>query len=344
MKKIFYLDSWGIIKVLNTIKTIQDKEKMISVGKKFGFLNNQITYLILVIIAIGIVGALINPNFLTVNNFLNILQQIAILGILTMCMSLLLISGGLDISIGNMAGLVAMIFAKLLLSGKSVFLCVIIAFLVGIVCGFINGIIIAKSKVTPLIITLGMNYVFLGVALVASGGRPQTIAGKFEFLGGAKIGPVPVSILIYILIVIFAFLLRKYTKYGRRLNAIGGNTKAAYLCGINVDWHIVSVYTLSGLIVALAGLVLVSRLGMIKADYGSDLALQAIAAAIIGGVSLEGGKGSFVGAFFGVLLLGILYNAMNIIGVSSYTQTIVLGAIIVAATVISNIGKMRRSD
>ena len=134
----------------------------------------------------------------------------------------------------------------------------------------------------------------------------------------------------------------KYTKYGRKLNAIGGNTKAAFLSGINVDWHIVSVYTLSGLIVALAGLVLVSRLGMVKADSGADLALQAIAAAIIGGVSLDGGKGSFVGAFFGVLLLGILYNAMNIIGVSSYTQTIVLGGIIVAATVVSNIGKMKR--
>ncbi|MDD5659891.1 MAG: ABC transporter permease, partial [Actinomycetota bacterium] len=250
--------------------------------------------------------------------------------------------GGLDISIGNMAGLVAIIFARMLLSGKSIFISVVTVIILAMIFGFINGVIIAKSKVTPLIITLGMNYVFLGCALIIGGGRPQTITGQFEFLGEAKIGPVPVSIIIYMLILAFAFFLRRNTKYGRRLNAIGGNTQAAFLSGINVDWHIISIYTLSGLIVGLAGLVLVSRLGMVRADSGADYALQALAASIIGGITFEGGKGSLVGAFFGVLLLGILYNAMNIIGVSSYLQTIVLGAIIVIATVLSNIGKMRR--
>jgi ribose transport system permease protein len=327
--------------VLNT-KDIDQKNNKASIGNKFRFLNSQITYLVLVIIGVGIVASIMNPNFLTIRNFFNIMQQISILGILTMCMSFLMISGGLDISIGNMAGLVAVVFARLLISGKSVFISVIVALILGTVFGFINGLIIAKSKVTPLIITLGMNYVFLGIALVIGGGRPLTIAGQFEFLGGAKVGPVPVAIIIYLLIVAFVFLLRKYTKYGRRLNAIGGNSNAAFLSGINVDWYTISIYTLVGLIVGLSGLVLVSRLGMIKADYGSDLALKAIAAAIIGGISFDGGRGSFVGAFFGVLLLGILYNAMNIIGVSAYLQTIVLGAIIVAATVISNIGKMRR--
>ena len=341
VRKIFYqgLVSRRKIKVSKEIKINKNNESL--AAKKKVIFNNQIIYLVLVIIVIGIVASIINPHFLTISNFLNILQQISILGILTMCMSLIMISGGLDISIGNMAGLVAVVFARMLISELDLFLCVFIALSLGIILGFINGLIIAKSKVSAIIITLGMNYVFLGIALVIGGGRPQTIAGQFELLGD-KIGPIPVSVIIYILIVIFVFLLRKYTKYGRKLNAIGGNTKAAFLSGINVDWHIVSVYTLSGLIVALAGLVLVSRLGMVKADSGADLALQAIAAAIIGGVSLDGGKGSFVGAFFGVLLLGILYNAMNIIGVSSYTQTIVLGGIIVAATVVSNIGKMKR--
>ena len=326
-----------------TIEINQNESKKSSIGKKLGLLNNQTTYLVLVIIVIGIGASIINKNFLTVNNFLNILQQITVLGILTMCMSLLMISGGLDLSIGNMAGLVATVFARMLLSGTSLFLCVFFSLVLGIVFGFINGLIIAKSKVTPIIITLGMNYVFLGIALVVGGGRPIVIAGQFEFLGSEKVGGIiPISIIIYILIVAFVFLLGKYTKYGRRLTAIGGNTNAAFLSGINVDLHIVSVYALSGLIVGLGGLILVSRLGMIKADYGSNLALQAIAAAIIGGVALSGGKGSFIGAFFGVLLLGILYNAMNIIGVSAYTQTIVLGGIIVIATVLSNIGKMRR--
>ncbi|MHB8279592.1 MAG: ABC transporter permease [Candidatus Humimicrobiaceae bacterium] len=328
--------------MLNSKDINQNVNEKVSIGRRLSFLNNQITYLVLVIIIVGVVATIINPNFLTLRNFFNIMQQISVLGILTMCMSLLMISGGLDISIGNMAGLVAIIFARMLLSGESIFISVIVVLVLAAILGFINGVIVAKSKVTPLIITLGMNYVFLGFALIVGGGRPQTITGQFEFLGEAKVGTVPVAIIIYLLILAFAFFLRKNTKYGRRLNAIGGNSQAAFLSGINVDWHIISIYALSGLIVGLAALVLVSRLGMVRADSGADYALQALAASIIGGVTFEGGKGSLVGAFFGVLLLGILYNAMNIIGVSSYIQTIVLGAIIVIATVISNIGKMRR--
>ena len=307
------------------------------------FFKHQTFYLILVIIVIGVIASSINSNFLTLRNILNIMQQISTLGILTMVMSLLMISGGLDISIGNMTGLIAIVFAKLLISGKSIFLCVIVALTLGIVLGFINGLIIAKSKVTPLIITLGMNYVFLGIALIVGGGRPQSITGEFEFLGQAKIGGVvPVAIILFLIVFAFAFVLRKYTKYGRRLNAIGGNTMAAYLSGINVDLHIISIYALSGLIVGFTSLILISRLGMVQADVGANYALQALAAAIIGGITFEGGRGSLVGAFFGVLLFGILNNALNIIGVSSFIQTIVLGAIIVIATVVSNIGKMRR--
>jgi ribose/xylose/arabinose/galactoside ABC-type transport system permease subunit len=330
------------IKVLNNKNINKNSDERLSIIRRLSFLNSQITYLVLVIIIIGIIATVLNPNFLTLRNFFNIMQQISVLGILTMCMSLLMISGGLDISIGNMAGLVAMIFAKMLIAGESITISVITVLAIALILGFINGVIIAKSKVTPLIITLGMNYVFLGVALIIGGGRPQTIIGQFEFLGEAKVGPVPVAIIIYFLIFLFAFFLRKNTKYGRRINAIGGNSQAAFLSGINVDWHVISIYALSGLIVGLAGLVLVSRLGMVRANSGSDFALQALAAAIIGGITFEGGRGSLIGAFFGVLLLGILYNAMNIIGISSYLQTIVLGAIIVIATVISNIGRMRR--
>jgi len=326
--------------VPNSKEIKQEGDRAASAAK---FFKHQTFYLILVIIVIGVIASSINSNFLTLRNILNIMQQISTLGILTMVMSLLMISGGLDISIGNMAGLIAIVFARLLISGKSIFLCVIVALTLGIVLGFINGLIIAKSKVTPLIITLGMNYVFLGIALIVGGGRPQSITGEFEFLGQAKVGGVvPVAIILFLVVFAFAFMLRKYTKYGRRLNAIGGNTMAAYLSGINVDLHIISIYALSGLIVGFTSLILISRLGMVQADVGANYALQALAAAIIGGITFEGGRGSLVGAFFGVLLFGILNNALNIIGVSSFIQTIVLGAIIVIATVVSNIGKTRR--
>jgi ribose transport system permease protein len=310
---------------------------------KFKFLKNQITYLVLIIIAVSFVATLLNPNFLTTRNIFNITQQISVLGILTMCMALLMVAGNLDISIGALAGLVGMIFTRMVIAGYSIFFSVIVVVLLSTACGFINGFIIAKSKVTPLIITLGMMYVYYGISLVIAGGRPHSLAGQFEFLGRARLGPVPFTIIVYLAIFAFAYLLRRYSKYGRRLNAIGGNPLAAYLSGINVTWHVISLYALSGLIVSLAGLMLASRIGMVRADTGSGYELQALAAVIIGGITFEGGRGSIVGAFFGVLLLGIMYNAMNIIGVSSFMQTIFLGAIIVIATVISNIGKMKRA-
>lgn len=315
---------------------------LVPASKKFGFLRNQITYLILVIIFVSIIATILNPRFLTARNFFTIMQQISVLGILTMCMSLLMISGGLDISIGNMAGLVGMIFTRMVLTGYSIPLSVIVALLISTFCGFINGVIISKSKVMPLIITLGMMYVFYGISLLISGGRPHALGGRFEFLGRERFGIVPFTLIVYILIFVFAYFLRKYTKYGRRLNAIGGNVQAAFLSGINVDLHVISIYTLSGLIVGLAGLVLASRLGMVRADSGMGYELQALAAAIIGGITFEGGRGSLIGAFFGVMLLGIMYNAMNIVGVPSYFQLVFLGAIIVIATVISNIGRMKR--
>lgn len=310
--------------------------------KRLSALKNQTTYLILVIVVVSIVATILNPRFLSARNFFNVMQQISVLGILSMCMALLMISGNLDISIGNMAGLVGMVFVRMVLSGYSMGFSALIVLVMSAALGFINGLIIAKSKTTPLIITLGMMYVYYGIALLISEGRPHSLGGQFQFLGRAKIGPIPFTIIVYLLIFAFALILRRYTTYGRRINAIGGNSEAAFLSGINVDRHVISLYALSGLISGLAGLVLASRLGMVRADSGTGYELQALAAVIIGGITFEGGRGSLVGAFFGVLLLGIIYNAMNIVGVSSYLQTMILGAIIVIATVVSNIGTMKR--
>jgi ribose transport system permease protein len=314
----------------------------ISFTKQLSALKNQTTYLILVIVVVSIIATILNPKFLSARNFFNVMQQISVLGILSMCMALLMISGNLDISIGNMAGLVGMVFVRMVLSGYSMGLSALIVLVMSAALGFINGLIIAKSKTTPLIITLGMMYVYYGIALLISEGRPHSLGGQFQFLGRAKIGPIPFTIIVYLLIFAFGLILRRYTTYGRRINAIGGNSEAAFLSGINVDRHVISLYALSGLISGLAGLVLTSRLGMVRADSGTGYELQALAAVIIGGITFEGGRGSLVGAFFGVLLLGIIYNAMNIVGVSSYLQTMILGAIIVIATVVSNIGTMKR--
>jgi len=315
--------------------------------KRFGFIKNQNFFLIIIIIVISVIVSFINPNFFTYRNISNILQQVSVLGIATMCMGLLMLAGQLDLSIGAMMGLVGVIFVKMVKAGVSVELSVLAVLAIATFCGFINGIIVAKSNVMPLIITLGMLYVYYGLALYISDGRPNALGDYFRFLGQSKLGPknfaIPFTVVVFLLIFLFAFAMNKYTKYGRRLNAIGGNRLTAYLAGINVDMHIISLYTLVGLIMGLAGLVLTSRLGNVRAASGEGYELKALAAVIIGGITFEGGRGSLTGAFFGVVLLGVIYNAMNIIGVSSYFQTMVLGAIIVVTTVISSLGKRKTS-
>lgn len=332
-------------------KVINKKDDMLAQNilerRGIRFIKNQNTLLIIIIIAISVIASFINPNFLTYRNISNILQQVSVLGIATMCMGLLMLAGQLDLSIGAMMGLVGVIFVKMVKAGVSVELSVLAVLAIAAFCGFVNGIIVAKSKVMPLIITLGMLYVYYGLALYISDGRPNALGDYFRFLGQSKLGPenfsIPFTIIVFLLIFLLAFAMNKYTKYGRRLNAIGGNRLTAYLAGINVDMHIISLYVLVGLIMGLAGLVLASRLGNVRAGSGDGYELKALAAVIIGGITFEGGKGSLIGAFFGVILLGVIYNAMNIVGVSSYFQTMVLGAIIVITTVISNIGKIRRA-
>ena len=251
---------------------------------KLRVLKHQITYLIIVIAAIFFIAGLINPRFLSIRNLITISSQLTVLGILTISLSLLMISGGLDISIGTMAGLIAMIFAKMVLGGNGVALSIVVVLIISTCLGAINGLIISKTKVMPLIISLGMMYVYYGISLFVSDGRPQALGDRFQFLGRATIGPIPYAVLIYLFITFLFYMIRKYTNYGRRLTAMGGNVHTAYLSGLNVDLHQISIYALNGFIVGIAGLVLVSRLGMIRADAGTGYELQALAAAIVGGI------------------------------------------------------------
>jgi ribose/xylose/arabinose/galactoside ABC-type transport system permease subunit len=211
-----------------------------------------------------------------------------------------------------------------------------------IMMGALNGFIVSKTKCLPLIITLGMSYVYNGISLVLTGGVFIGLKGSFSYLGNGKILGVPISIIILVIVVILTHIVLKYTRYGRRLTAIGNNPEVTYLAGVNVDNYQIANYAVSGGVVGLAALVLLSRIGSVLADVGNGYELRSIAAAIIGGISVTGGKGSVFGAFLGVILMGILSNGMNILNVSSYYQNVVLGIVIVTAVVLSNIENMKR--
>jgi len=307
------------------------------------FLRSQPALLLLVIIFLGGFTTLINPNFIGQANILAIGQQISVLGIATMAATMLLKSGLFDLSSSGIISLTCVLVTLLITNDVSIPIAVLIGITASSSMGFINGVIVSKTKTPPLIITLGMSFVYGGIALVLTGGVFIGLKGSFAYLGNGRIFGIPVSIIVLFVVVLVTFFVVNYTRYGRRLTAIGNNPEAAYLAGVKVDKYIIANYTICGGVFGLAGLVLLSRLGSVVAGVGAGIELRSIAAAIVGGISVSGGKGSVFGAFLGVILMGMLANGMNILGISSYYQNIVLGIVMVLAVIISNIDKIKRS-
>ena len=308
---------------------------------KLFFINKNVI-LIYILLALIIIVSLYDPKFLSKSNIQNLMQQISVLGILSLGMNILMISGGLDLSIGMNISLSLCTITVLFSKGINLFLALLIGFFISVFCGFVNGIIIAKSNGLPFVITLGTMSIFNGIALVITGGESYSISGKFTYIGQGKIWIFPVSIIIFFIILILTFIILNMSKLGRLIFAIGGNEKAAYFSGIKVDRVKILLYTLNGIIVGLAALVLLSRLGSAVPATGSGYELRTIAAVVIGGTSLFGGSGGVLGCFLGITLMGIISNALNMLNVSYFYQGTILGIIIIFAAVISTIFENKR--
>ena len=305
-------------------------------------LKDQRILLLFVIFAIIACVTVINPKFITIKNIVTILGQISVIGVLTMAMSMLLISGGIDLSLGNIMALSSVVMAALLAKGQNIFIVIFGGIIIGLVCGLLNGFIIAKSKCIPLIITLGTSQIFYGLSLTISKGRIMSFSGVFDVLSKTKFfGVFPAMLIVLILMIILAYILMNKTIVGKRLMAIGGNEKNAYLCGIEIDKYKILIYSLSGIFCSVAAIVFSARIDSVTANAGLCHETSALTAAIIGGVTFEGGKGSIAGAFLGCILMGVISNAMNILQVETYIQTIITGIIIAAAVVFSNVASMR---
>ena len=317
-----------------------DKVSKPSVGKKL--LRDQRVLLAIVIAIIIVVISVINPKFISLGNIVAIFQQICVLGILTMAMSILLISGGIDLSIGNIMVVCGVVMYVVLNNGMPVAVAVLAGLITGMACGLLNGAIIAKSKCIPLVITLGTSKMFYGIALTVSGGRIMNFGGAFNGLKTKVLEVFSPMLLVLLVMVLLAYVMMSYTKFGRRVVALGGNEKNAFLSGINVTRYKMAVYAISGLFCAVASIVFVARIDSITSNAGTNYETNALAAAIIGGVTFDGGKGTIGGAFLGCLLMGVISNAMNILGVDTNVQTIITGVIIVGAVVLSNINNIKK--
>lgn len=292
-----------------------------------------------------LVFALLSPSFLTVNNFVNVALQIAIYGILAVGMTLVIITGGIDLSVGSIVALAGVLAAGLLEKmaqqpALGTVLAIAAGIGVGVVSGGFSGLMITRLRVPPFIVTLALMTICRGAAFIFTGGFSiGNLPLGFGFLGRGHVGPLPVPVVLMALVFLCGYLLLSKSSYGRYIYAIGGNEEASRLSGINTKRIIQGVYLLNGALAGLAGITLASRLGAGVPNSGLQYELDVIAAVVVGGTSLMGGVGSVAGTFWGTVFIGILNNGLNLANVDPYTQKVALGVVILLAVLLDRIKK-----
>jgi len=290
-------------------------------------------FLFVVLIAIVLLTGIINPRFFNPNNLFNILLQISVLGVVAMGATVLLISAGLDLSVGSMLSVSAYISGMVIGITGSTYLGILTALAVATAIGAFNGLLVATDRAHPFIITLGMMTLLQGVAVAISRGSPINSMGNlFSLIGIREIGGViPVPVIIFLVVTILVWIFLRKVPWGRYAYAIGGNEEASRLSGVKTKKVKIALYTLNGFLVGIGAVLLSSILDSALPNMGNGYALRAIAAVVIGGTPLFGGRGSVWGTLAGVLLLGLVSNSINMLGISANFQDVVLGTIILFA-------------
>lgn len=279
-----------------------------------------------------VVLSLLSDRFLTLNNVVNVLRQSTINGIISVGMAYVILTAGIDLSVGSVLALCTVVTADLLQKGVPVPLAVIAGLGLGAGLGLVNGLIITKARVPPFVTTLGMMTVARGLALTYTQGRPITgLPDGFRFMGTGSLGPIPMPIVIAGLAFILGYVLLMRTRVGEYIFALGNNPVAARYAGIATDRYIMFVYAVAGLLAALAGMILVARLNSAQPTAGLGYEFDAIAAVVVGGTSFAGGEGGLGGTLLGVLVIAVLNNGLNLLNVSSFYQPVVTGVVIALA-------------
>lgn len=297
--------------------------------------------LVLLLLVFIIISAILSPNFLTLDNVLNLLQQASIPGVVAIGMTIVVLLGGIDLSVGSVLAFSGMIASMIAVEVGGI-TGIILAFLCGLavsgLMGFITGILVSKCKLPDFIASLAMMEIARGAALLTTGGNPVFgLNDSFHEIGGGFLfNKLAYTAIVWAFLTIIFALILKYTVFGRSLFAIGGNQEAAMLSGINTKRNYTIAYIISGLLSGFAGILTASWMSTGQPTAGSGYELDAIAASVIGGASLSGGKGSVIGTFGGVFLLQIITNIFNLVGLPSYYQRIAKGTIIVLALLLNN--------
>lgn len=296
------------------------------------------------LVVIVIIISILKPKFLSIDNILNLLRQASINGLLAIGMTFVVLTGGIDLSVGSIVGASGMFAALMARSemGLPWYLAVIVGLGVGLILGSMNGVIISYLKVPAFIATLGTLSIARGITYMASDARPVPgLSEKFLKIGGGGVGPIPIPVVILAGVLAVCFLLLYRCRYGRYVFATGGNQMAARVSGVKTRQIVCSVYMISGLLAGLAGVILTSRVTSGLAQSGQNYETDAIAAAVIGGNSLAGGRGRLWGTIVGLLIIGVMNNGLDMMAVSSYWQLVIKGSIIIVAVLLDSLNETK---
>jgi ribose transport system permease protein len=284
------------------------------------------------LIALFVALTIATPHFLTAVNLASVARQTAVINLMALGMTLVIITGGIDLSVGSTLAIAGLFGTMAIKAGQPIPLAIALGIGCGLLCGLLNGLMITQFRINPFIVTLGTLEAYRGLALVVSKGLPvHEIPEQFSFLGDANFLGIPVSLWILAACAILMHFVLDNTKLGRYAFAIGSNQSAAYYAGVPIKFHLTAVYAIAGALAGLAGMVEASRLMTGQPTAGQGYELQAIAAVVIGGGSLQGGEGSVVGTLVGAFIIGLLSNGSDLLGINPYWQQVTIGAVIIGA-------------
>ena len=318
----------------NTVKT--EKKK----GSPKDYIGKLGPFLALIVLIILV--TIVNPSFIAPTNLLNLLRQVSTNALIAFGMTFVIITGGIDLSVGSTLALSSALMAGAIASGLDPILAMVLSLLTGTIFGAVNGLLITKGKMAPFIATLATMTIYRGLTLVYTDGNPITGIGDsfiFKFVGRGYLLGIPFPVVLMIISFILLYILLHKMTFGRKTFAIGGNEKASFIAGIKNDRIKTGIYALSGLMASLAGIIITSRLDSAQPTAGTSYEMDAIASVVLGGTSLSGGRGRLVGTLIGALIIGTLNNGMNLLGISSFYQQVVKGIVIIIAVLLNKKNK-----
>lgn len=299
---------------------------------------------LIIFLVLILVASQLSDAFFTISNLLNVFRQVSIVAIISVGMTLVILTSGIDLSVGSIMAFTGAVAAGVITAGIGLPIAILICLALGLLMGIVNGLIVSKGSVPAFIATLAVMVIARGMTLVYTQGTPIVISNPgFRFIGGGDVIGVPFPIILMFIIFIIMYLVLKHTTFGRYIYAIGGNEEAARLAGISVNRVKIAVYGLAGLFSSISGLIYTSRLMSAQPNAGMGLELDAIAAVIIGGTRLTGGKGGVTGTIIGALIMGVLDNILNLMNVSPFYQDISKGIVILVAVLVdSKLAKLKK--